>query len=355
MQTVVVTGGTRGIGEEVVRQLASANRVVFVGRDVERGKAVERANPGSHFVAADLGSVKATRDAARCVLEVTDNTIDVLIHNAGIWPSRCERNGDGDGGARGEGGEGGEGGDGGDGGDGGEGGDGGDGGGIERAFAVNHLAPFLLNHLLLDAVAKSETKRIVQVSAGLYIKGKVEAATLLETARGDRFHPIRTYADTKLCNLVIQERMTRRLSTRGVTLNAVHPGVIRTDLGDRKDMLGLLVRLVKLLWKTPQEGARPIVRLATDPSLDGVTNRYFHLIEEMPLADVAKNEDLATAVWNHAVKITGVESEAETKTEANNNDGRHVHVSCSEEDNSDNSGKIDDRDNRESKEKSQHA
>src|SRR5262249_8305093 len=153
---------------------------------------------------------------------------------------------------------------------------------IERAFAVNHLAPFLLNHLLARGLGKGG--RIVQVSAGLYIKGKVD---LERTPRGDDFHAIRTYASTKLCNLLLLERFASLFGPSGITINALHPGVIRTGLGDRSGLLGLLLRGVKHLWKTPEEGARPVVRLALDPSLVGVSGKFFDLDREVPLHPVA--------------------------------------------------------------------
>jgi NAD(P)-dependent dehydrogenase (short-subunit alcohol dehydrogenase family) len=271
MKTAVVTGGNRGIGRAVVKDLAAQGwRVVFVARDEVKGREVEAALSSNkvQFVQGDLSSVRTTKLAAERVLEVAP-VIDVLVHNAGVWPSRLELNEDG----------------------------------VEHAFAVNHVAPFVLNRLLEDAIANSEEehhRRVVVVSAGLYIKGRVDTDVTKKVALGEAFHPLRTYADTKLCNLLLLDRTSKHLANRGITINAVHPGVIRTELGDRGGPLGLLVRAVKLLWKKPEEGAKPVVRLATDPSLKGVTNRYFHLDEEMPLADVAKNEEIATRLWDHA-------------------------------------------------------
>ncbi|MDF2697266.1 MAG: putative retinol dehydrogenase, partial [Labilithrix sp.] len=117
----------------------------------------------------------------------------------------------------------------------------------------------------------------------------------------------RTYASTKLANLLLLERFADQLGKRGVTINAVHPGVIRTGLGDRSGLLGLLLRGVKQLWKTPEEGARPVVRLALEPALDGVTGRYYHLETEMPLAEVARDRGLATRLWTQAETLCGLE------------------------------------------------
>ena len=270
---VVVTGANRGIGFAVARDLAAKGcRVLLVARDAEGGRRAERelSSVGDvKLVPGDLSTPQTTRTAARRILE-TCPRIDVLIHNAGVWPSRLER----------------------------------DDSGIERAFAVNHLAPFLLNHLLQPALAQGS--RVVQVSAGLYVKGKVDPE---RTPTGDDFHAINTYATTKLCNLLLLERFARRFEARGVTINAVHPGVIRTGLGDRSGFLGLLLRGVKQLWKLPEDGARPVTRLALDPELSNVTGGYFHLDREMPLAEVARDPALAAQLWEQAEALCGLRGE----------------------------------------------
>lgn len=273
-RNVVVTGGNRGIGFAVARQLVERGcRVFLLARDAEQGLRAEgelRSAGQVHFVCGDLSTPESTRIAAERVLAACPR-IDVLVHNAGLWPSTLVR----------------------------------DDSGIERAFAVNHLAPFLLDHLLAPAMERGG--RVVQVSAGLYIKGKVDPE---RTPRGDDFHPIRTYATTKLCNLLLLERRAAFLDQRGVTINAVHPGVIRTGLGDRPGLLGLALRVVKTLWKKPAEGARPVVRLALDPDLASVTGRYFHLEQETPLAEVACDRALADRLWTQAARLCSMDPDA---------------------------------------------
>ncbi|MQY06859.1 SDR family NAD(P)-dependent oxidoreductase [Actinomadura macrotermitis] len=265
-RTVVVTGANRGIGYAVAAGLLAAGHdVVLVARDRAKGEAALASLGGGRLVVGDLSSVRATRDTAEALRKECPR-IDVLVHNAGVWPSRKVLNEDG----------------------------------LEQAFVTNHLAPFLLNHELEPLLLESRA-RVVQVSAGLYIKGRADPE---RTPAGLDFHPMRTYADTKLCNLLMMPRFAARWQGTGVTINALHPGVIRTGLGDRPGPVGLLLKGAKLLWKPPATGARPVVRLATaEPPPNG---RYFHLDEEQPLAPVALDDVLAGRLWEQALKYVGV-------------------------------------------------
>ncbi|GAA3150588.1 SDR family oxidoreductase [Planomonospora alba] len=271
--TAVVTGGNRGIGYAVAaRLLAHGHDVVLVARDRERGE-VARASlaaPGTgtvRLVVGDLSTVPAARATAEA-LRGTCPRIDVLVHNAGLWPSVREVDEDG----------------------------------LERSFVVNHLAPFVLNHVL-EPLLTAARARVVQVSAGLYLRGQADPE---RTPRGLDFHPVRTYADTKLCNLLLVPRFAERWKDAGVTVNAVHPGVIRTGLGDRRGPVGLLIKAAKLLWKSPATGARPVARLALSEEVAGVTGRYFHLEREQPLAPVATDAALARRLWDQAMELTGL-------------------------------------------------
>ncbi|WP_068923337.1 SDR family NAD(P)-dependent oxidoreductase [Planobispora rosea] len=272
--TVVVTGGNRGIGYAVAAELLSDGcDVVLVARDRDRGRAAQSAltapgTPGPRLVVGDLSGVRAVRATAEALREACPR-IDVLIHNAGLWPSRRTLTEDG----------------------------------LEQAFAVNHLAPFLLNHEL-EPLLVSSRARVVQVGAGLYVKGRVD---LDRTPAGLDFHPVRTYADTKLCNLLLLPRFAERWRDSGVTVNAVHPGVIRTGLGDRGGPVGYLLTIVKLLWKSPEAGARPVVRLALDEELAGRTGRYFNLEQEEEVAPVAADPELAERLWGQALELAGLE------------------------------------------------
>nr|WP_062332047.1 SDR family NAD(P)-dependent oxidoreductase [Herbidospora sakaeratensis] len=255
---VVVTGGNRGIGYAVCAELARrGHRVVVVARDAARGEQAVRSLPGeAELVVGDLSAVAGMRSVAERLAEVCPR-IDVLVHNAGLWPSKLTRTADG----------------------------------LEEAFAVNHLAPYTLNRLLEERLT-----RVVQVSAGLYVKGKADPA---RTAYGLDFHPLRTYADTKLCNAALLPLFAERWRTRGVTIDAVHPGVINTGLGARGGPVGLLLRAAKRFWKTPDQGAAPVVALTAGST----TGRYYDGLKEIPLT---VDRDLGLRLWEQAGKLSGV-------------------------------------------------
>ncbi|MFF3438308.1 SDR family NAD(P)-dependent oxidoreductase [Streptosporangium sp. NPDC002721] len=257
--TAVITGGNRGIGLATAEEFARrGHRVVLLARNPAAAR--EAARLGAELVTGDLSTLKGVRAAAEA-LAGTCPRLDVLVHNAGIWPSARRLTEDG----------------------------------FEESFAVNHLAPFLLNHLLEDRL-----DRVVQVTAGLYTKGRADPA---RTPAGADFSPVRTYADTKLCNLALMPLWAERWRRREVTIDAVHPGVIRTGLGDRGGPVGLLLKAAKLLWKPPAEGAAPVVRLALDRT---GTGRYFDVDRETPLAPVAADPATAGRLWAQAAELTGV-------------------------------------------------
>jgi NAD(P)-dependent dehydrogenase (short-subunit alcohol dehydrogenase family) len=253
MRTAVVTGGNRGIGYAVCEALTHKDfHVVAVTRNKEA--------PLPRGVEAVEGDLSSRRTVAALAANLSTRypEIDVLIHNAGIWPTRLRLNEDG----------------------------------IEESFAVNHLAPFQLNLALEPGL-----RRVIQVSAGLYVKGEVDPEV---TPWGKNFHRLRTYCDTKRANLLLISEFAQRWDSTGVSIDAVHPGVIRTNLGDPGGPLGMVLRLVKRRWSPPEAGAAPIVRLTTAEG----TGRYFNIEEEEPLPS---DPDLAQRLWSQARTLTSAD------------------------------------------------
>jgi NAD(P)-dependent dehydrogenase (short-subunit alcohol dehydrogenase family) len=276
MRTIVVTGANAGIGKAVALQLAQAgHHVVAVCRDEAKGQAAiaeirAAAGPAARvdLVRGDVSTVAGVRELATRLL-AQYHAIHVLVNNAGVWMTERKLNADG----------------------------------IELTFMVNHLAPFLLTILLLERLKASAPARIVNVNAGLYVKGE---ADLEKLPAGENFHRFKTYMHSKLCNVYFTTELAHRLEDSGVTVNALHPGVIRTNLGDAPGALGVLIRFAKRFWKTPDDGAKPVVRLAIADDVQGVSGKYFTEREEVPIADNAKNADLSKKLWALSEKLCGI-------------------------------------------------
>jgi NAD(P)-dependent dehydrogenase (short-subunit alcohol dehydrogenase family) len=272
-RNVVLTGASSGIGRALAEQLASAGfDLVLVGRDERRlaetvDLARARAGGGGTVtpIVADLSTLAGARALADRLLRAAPR-IDVLVHNAGILPTARKLTADG----------------------------------FEESFATNHLAPFLLNRALRPRLVESAPARIVQVSAGLYIKGRVD---LENGPYGAPFGAFTTYASSKLWNLLAGMELARELSGTGVTVNAVHPGVVRTRLGDMSGLKGALLGLVKRFWATPEDGARGPFHLATSPDLAGVTGCYFDRMRAVDLHPVAREPSLGRRVVERTLAL----------------------------------------------------
>ncbi|HOT43600.1 MAG TPA: SDR family oxidoreductase [Spirochaetota bacterium] len=267
----IVTGANAGIGKAIARKLAlMGHQVVMVCRSMEKGEAaraeISAGAPGPvDLVQGDLADVESVHRLAGELLR-RYRRIACLINNAGIWMQRREVNADG----------------------------------LEATFMVNHLAPFILTSLLMPRLRESAPARVVNIGAGLYVFGTADPE---RTPRGLDFSRSRTYADSKLCSLLVTLETARRIEGTGVTINAVHPGVIRTGLGDAPGPFGFLLRLMKRFAAAPEKGADAPVWLATSPDVDGVNGKFFMLRKEGKLTADARNEDLIKRFWDLSVKL----------------------------------------------------
>jgi NAD(P)-dependent dehydrogenase (short-subunit alcohol dehydrogenase family) len=273
-RTFIVTGGNSGIGKAAALALAKqGEQVVIVSRNACKGEAALAevrslsGNPGTELVVGDLGSVESTKHLAADLLARFPGIV-VLINNAGVWPTSLQLNAEG----------------------------------LENAFMVNHLAPYILSRMLYPQLRQNAPSRIVNVNAGLYIKGKVD---LSRTPYGKDFGRFSTYMNTKLCNIYCTQSFAKLLDGTGVTVNAIHPGVIRTNLGDTGGLFGWLLRQAKRSWGTPEEGARPVVRLGTAPELEQTNGKYFDLLAEKSYAENAQDDDLREKLWKLSGKLAG--------------------------------------------------
>lgn len=166
--------------------------------------------------------------------------------------------------------------------------------GFEVDLATNHLAPFLLARLLTEHLVGNAPARIVTVTSSAHATVRHVDLDRLATD----FSPTRTYATTKLLNLLAMGELDRRLGGTGVTVNAADPGFVRTGLGrDATGAFGLFLKAARAFQRTPEQGAAPVVRLATDPELAGTTGAYFKAKGATVPSPAALDTDLAYRVW----------------------------------------------------------
>ncbi len=273
----VVTGATSGLGRATALGLAAPGAgVVIVGRDRERGEAVraelEAAQPDAKpmLVLCDLSSQRQLRQLAATLRERLGR-LDVLINNAGVDVGRRELTEDG----------------------------------LELTFAVNHLAPFLLTHLLTGLLEASAPARIITVSSGAHYQGKLD----FDDLQGERgFRGQRAYNQSKLANVLFTLELARRLDGTAVTANCVDPGWVKgTSLG-RTASLGLKA-MALAMWPvmlTPEQGADTIIWAAAAPELAAQSGRYFKKRKPHDPSKPAHDPELARRLWEESEKLSGV-------------------------------------------------
>ncbi len=270
----VVTGANSGIGRVCAVELARLGAtVVLTGRDQTRGDAVaaEITQQGGKatFLAADFVTQAAVRAFAAAVRE-RHAQVDVLVNNAGLISPVHRLTADG----------------------------------IEETFAVNHLAPFLLTSLLRDRLLAGTAPRVVTVASEAHRMLKAIDVEALPAGAG--FRSFRTYAQSKLANVLFTYELDRRLAAQGLTANCLHPGVVRSGLWrTRRGILGFLVGLATPFMISEERGGRPLIKLASDPTLAGVSGRYFNQESEQRSSPLSYDEDAARRLWKLSARLTG--------------------------------------------------
>ena len=177
--------------------------------------------------------------------------------------------------------------------------------GLERTFALNHLAPFLLTNLLLDRLRQSTPSRVVTVSSNAHAMGRID----FDDLQGERsYSGSRAYNQSKLANVLFSYELAKRLRGSGVTANALHPGVVRTSFGaeDPAGIQRLFVPLIAPFMKTPAQGAATSIHLASAPELEQVTGRFF--ANRKPTRSVKHSYDEAaqSRLWQVSAELVGL-------------------------------------------------
>ena len=177
--------------------------------------------------------------------------------------------------------------------------------GLERTFALNHLAPFLLTNLLMDRLKASAPARVITVSSGAQSMGRIEFDDL-QGARS--YSGQRAYNQSKLANVMFTNELARRLHGTRVMANSLHPGVVRTNFGaeDQAWFFTVISRVVRPLLKTPAQGAQTPIYLASTPDLEDVTGQFFTNGKPKRANRIAYDIDMTARLWRVSADLVGM-------------------------------------------------
>jgi retinol dehydrogenase 14 len=288
-RTVLVTGGSGGIGRMTALGLARLGaHLAIIGRDRGRtedaAREIRAAGGGRVDVfIADLSSQSQVRELAEDVLRSLSR-IHVLINNVGGYFDTRHTTADG----------------------------------LERTFALNHLAPFLLTNLLLDEMKQSAPARVVTVSSNAHAAGRIDFSDL----QGERsYSGARAYSQSKLANVLFSYELARRLKGTSVTANVLHPGLVSTSFGaeDPATVQRVFVPFLRPFMKSPAQGAATSIHLASAPELEHVTGQYFVNSHAKKSSEPSYDQATAARLWQVSADLVGL-------TTAGNPAGRLPHA-----------------------------
>jgi retinol dehydrogenase-12 len=263
---VVVTGSSDGIGLETARQLAARGaRVILHGRNADKlqvAVAKVRAVADDAVLAAELADLASLAGVRALAERLAERRIDVVVHNAGVFMTARVLTVDG----------------------------------FETTFAVNHLAPFALTHALLAGPHADALRRIVNVSSMVHTSGRIDLDDLDGARRP--FDGYGAYAASKLANVLFTAELARRVASRGITVNALHPGVVATQL--------LRIGFGSHGPDSLEEGARTSVFLALEPSVATVTGGYFVRCRPARAHPLAADATFTARFYQRSAEAVGV-------------------------------------------------
>jgi len=265
---VLITGATSGIGKEVAIGLANLDATIFfTTRDNLKGEKTKEElisktnNKKIHMLKCDLASFESIKNCCK-EFKSKYNNLHVLINNAGVWDFKRRESKDG----------------------------------IENIFATNYLAPFLMTNLFLDIIKKSSPSRIINVTSGMHY-GTINFDDI-EFKR--KFSGAKAYRQSKLGVILFTRILAKKLEGTGVTVNVVHPGMNKTNLG--RNAGGFSQIIFKLMGKDPKIGAETSIYLSSSPNVENITGEYFAKKMIKRSSKESYDMDLAKKLWDVSEK-----------------------------------------------------
>lgn len=270
-KTVLITGATDGMGKETALMFAKVGATVLIhGRNPKKLadtlKALREANPKGQYYSyqADYASLADVRAMAEAIKK-EHQQIDILINNAGLYPDKRVITEDG----------------------------------FELTLQVNYLSSFLLTHEMIPLLEASPEARIVNVSS-------IGHKLVWNSIKNPKFSPFFwrwvSYCRSKLLVVAWTIELARRLESKKITVNSVHPGVIRTKV----------IRILPVSWgSSVPSGAKTIFNLATNPAFAATTGQYFERYKLAKAAPMALNKRLQKNLWRASHDWAGLVIESE--------------------------------------------
>lgn len=281
--TCLVTGASRGIGRITAIELARRGAdIILIGRDKRRTEdaaLAAKAAASRHGVkvsplVADLSSLEELKRVADIVLN-THQQLHVLINNAGAIFDRHTLSVDG----------------------------------VEKTFALNHLAYFALTLRLLPLLRATEGARIINVASRAHEGAQMNFSRIVH---GRPYHPWRAYQTSKLANILFTRQLATRIEGMGITANALHPGLVATHFGhDGARWMSWLLKLARPWMIDEQEGAKTTLYLASDAEPGGINGAYWSKCQQVRPSKMACEPEAAQRLWQLSVSLTGLDTQAQ--------------------------------------------
>ncbi|XP_066519937.1 dehydrogenase/reductase SDR family member 13b.1 [Hoplias malabaricus] len=278
-KTVVVTGSNTGIGRETATDLARRGaRVILACRSEVRGEAavaiVKRESRSSNvvFMELDLASLKSIRSFAETFLR-TEKRLDILINNAGVVSQGTTEDG------------------------------------LGLMFGVNHIGHFLLTNLLLDRLKECGPSRVISVSSMCHQFGSLDFSLLYahkEFGKGNScMDNLKTYCNSKLCNVLFIHELAKRLQGTSVTCYSLHPGVVNTALyRSYHPMVRKLIKpIAAMFFKDVEAGAQTSLYCAVQEGIEGLSGQYFSNCAVKKVQPKARDDAVAKKLWEVSEKL----------------------------------------------------
>jgi NAD(P)-dependent dehydrogenase (short-subunit alcohol dehydrogenase family) len=285
-KNVLITGGNTGIGFETALELCRRGaRVGITSRDAKKGEAAVAEIKRAHSTAeiecfsldlANLASVRACADEVLRRLR----PLSVLINNAGLVLSDRRETVDG----------------------------------FEMTFGVNHLGHFYLTELLLPELRAAAPARIINVSSAAHRMARGLNFEDLHAQKGYQGFPV--YAASKLANILFTRELARRVEASQITVNALHPGVVRSGFAADGDMRGIASwfwALGRPFMLSSRQGAATTIYLATSDEVSGVSGSYFAKCRPAKPTRFALDDDAARRLWETSASLIAARLPADAR------------------------------------------